>query len=160
MAMGLVLNVADVAVSADGAYINVERDDGGAILERDTRSPTILVVDDNAAIRSFVKKVLVESGYNVHTAADGEEGLICFERNRPTIALLLTDVMMPNMNGLELADRVLERCAHLPVLFMSGDAEGATRGFGCLRKPFKTGELIGRVSEVLDSTSMPMSVEV
>jgi len=96
----------------------------------------------------------------VHTAADGEEGLVCFERNRPAIALLLTDVMMPNMNGLELADRVLERCAHLPVLFMSGEAEVATRGFGCLRKPFKISELIGRVRELLDGKSMPSSVAV
>src|SRR4051794_18226934 len=109
---------ADFAVSAD---LGVRR---FGILECDTRRQTILVVDDNAAIRSFVKTALVKSGYEVHTAADGEQGLVCFERNRPTIALLLTDVIMPNMNGLELADRVLERCAHVPVLFMSGDAEG------------------------------------
>jgi CheY-like chemotaxis protein len=58
----------------------------------------------------------------VVTADDGEEGLRVYKKHQPSIALLLTDVMMPNMNGMDLADRDLQLDSHLPVLFMSGDA--------------------------------------
>jgi len=64
--------------------------------------------------------------------------------------LLLTDVVMPNMNGLELADRLLEREPRLRVLFMSG-SEDTSRGFGCVGKPFTGPGLIGRVGEALGS---------
>jgi CheY-like chemotaxis protein len=52
---------------------------------------------------------------------------------------------MPNMNGFDLADRVLELDAQLPVLFMSGDARNSNRGLGCIAKPFTAVELISRV---------------
>ncbi len=63
--------------------------------------------------------------------------------------LLLTDVTMPNMNGLELADRVLGMDSQLPVLFMSGDGECDYRGLECLPKPFHPAELIETVNRVL-----------
>jgi DNA-binding response OmpR family regulator len=110
---------------------------------------TILVVDDNLDIRAFAKRLLEIAGWTVLTAADGEEGLRYFEEHRSSIVLLLTDVMMPNINGLELADRVLEMDSQLPVLFMSGNAWGAYRGLECVAKPFRSAELVARVSHML-----------
>jgi FixJ family two-component response regulator len=67
--------------------------------------------------------------------------------------LLLTDVVMPNIGGLELADRVLRVDSQLPVLFMSGDAWVADRGLECISKPFRSAELLARVSRVLKANA-------
>ncbi len=61
--------------------------------------------------------------------------------------------MMPNMSGLALADRVLELESRLPVLFISGDALDADRGYGCVAKPFTSAGLVGRVRHVFETTS-------
>ena len=120
---------------------------------RDMQNGTILIVDDNLAIRAFAKVFLEHAGYSVVTAADGEEGLRSYEMHQPSIVLLLTDVRMPNMNGLDLADRVLQFDSQLPVLFMSGDAWSADRGFGCVAKPFRSVDLVERVSRVLSAST-------
>lgn len=117
----------------------------------DTAHGTILVVDDNVDIRTFAKMFLEHAGYSVATAADGEEGLRYYEKHQSSILLLLTDVMMPKINGLELADRVLRIDSTLPVLLMSGDSWGAFRGLECVPKPFRSDELVGRVSQVLNT---------
>jgi CheY-like chemotaxis protein len=114
---------------------------------------TILIVDDNLDVRACAKVFLEHAGYSVVTAADAEEGLLYYETHQADIVLLLTDVMMPNMNGLELADRVLGLDSQLPVLFMSGDAWTADRGFGCVAKPFRPAELVERVSRVLNAST-------
>jgi two-component system cell cycle sensor histidine kinase/response regulator CckA len=126
-------------------------EEGHSAMERDRQNRTILVVDDDHTIRMLLEAFLSNAGYTVVTAADGAEGLNCFMQHQYTVGLVLTDVMMPNMNGLDLADRVLELDPQLPVLFMSGDVRSASRGFGCLPKPFKEAELIGRVREILPS---------
>lgn len=113
----------------------------------------ILLVDDNDSIRGLVKSTLESAGYAVLEAADGAVGLAFFEQHLPEIALLLTDVAMPRMDGLELADRVLELNQELPVLFMSGTAHDADRGYGCVAKPFQGAELLARVGAVLQQTS-------
>jgi DNA-binding response OmpR family regulator len=59
---------------------------------------------------------------------------------------------MPNMNGLDLADRVLQSDSQLPVLFMSGDEQTTHRCCGCLAKPFRPTELVGRVGQALDAS--------
>lgn len=114
---------------------------------------TILIVDDNLDVRAFARVFLEHAGYSVVTAADGTEALQCYETNRPRIVLLLTDVTMPNMNGLDLADRILCIDSQLPVLFMSGDSWNADRGFGCLAKPFRPAELVERVSRALNANT-------
>jgi len=111
---------------------------------------TILVVDDNANIQGFAKILLEKAGYTVVTASDGEEGLRVFEEHRSSIILLLTDVAMPKIGGLELADRVLEMDSQLAILFMSGDAGCDFRGLECLAKPFRPAELIEIVSRVVN----------
>jgi two-component system cell cycle sensor histidine kinase/response regulator CckA len=109
---------------------------------------TILVVDDDYAIRKLVKILLEIEGYAVLTADGAETALKLYDQS--TVELLLTDVVMPNMDGLELADQLLQREPHLRVLFMSG-SDNASRGFGCVAKPFTGAGLIRRVGEVLGS---------
>ena len=117
----------------------------------DANRDTILVVDDNLDIRAFAQAFLENGGYAVVTAADGQEGLLCYEIHQQSVVLLLTDVSMPQMDGLELADRILQLDSHLPVLFMSGDAWSADRGFGCIVKPFNAVELVARVNQILNA---------
>ena len=119
-----------------------------------TMGATILVVDDDRAIRRLVRLVLEQAGYSVLVAADGVEGLHVFRQFQDRIALLLTDVTMPRMNGLDLADHVLESDSQVPVVFTSGDVPNADRGFGCIAKPFKPDELIDRVYEVLEDAEL------
>ncbi len=109
----------------------------------------ILVVDDDDFVGKVVKTFLERAGYNVIVASDGAAGLALFEQNRTAIMLLLTDVTLSSMTGLDLADRVLELDGRLPVLFMSATAEHADRGFGCVRKPFIGSELIAKVGAAL-----------
>ena len=72
-----------------------------------------------------------------------------YQKHRTTIQMLLVDVMMPKISGFELADQILKQEPETPILFMSGSCLDATRGFGCLGKPFGSDELIGRISDVL-----------
>jgi DNA-binding response OmpR family regulator len=124
-------------------------------MTRDTERGTILLVDDNVDILEFVKRLLEAAGYSVATAADGEEGLRFFEEHQSSIMLLLTDVLMPKMNGFELADRVLEMDSQPRILFLSGDGWCGYRGLECIAKPFHSTELVERVSRVLNANTHP-----
>ncbi len=121
-------------------------------MRKDTQCGTILLVDDNVDVRAIAKAFLEHAGYSVATAADGIEGLRYYELHQSSILLLLTDVMMPNMNGLELVDRVLGIDSQLPILLMSGDAWGSHRGLDCIPKPFLPAELLQRVKRALSSS--------
>ncbi len=116
----------------------------------DQNNETILVVDDNLAIRALVRAFLERAGYTVATAVDGEDGLNFFKQHQSRIALLLTDVRMPEMSGLDLADRVQELDSSVPVLFMSGSSPDVKRGLGCVAKPFTSAQLVSKVTEGLD----------
>jgi len=113
-----------------------------------TEMNAILVVDDENAVRAVVESILVRAGYVVLCAKDGVEGLKAFKQHQSTIGLVLSDVMMPNMNGLELADRVLELDSRMPLIFMSGNIQ-ADRGWGCVAKPFTANELVSNVRQAL-----------
>jgi CheY-like chemotaxis protein len=113
---------------------------------------TILVVDDEPAICKLVKTLLELEGYGVLIAGDAETASEIYEKHSGEIALLLTDLRMPDMNGLQLADRILRWKPQMPVLFMSG-SDAASRGFGCVAKPFTRAQLIGRVGEALGRLS-------
>jgi len=122
-------------------------------MTRDEQIGTILLVDDNVDIRELARRFLEAAGYTVATAADGEEGLRFYQEHQSSIGLLLTDVIMPNIDGLELADRVLRIDSQLPVLFMSGDGWNAHRGWECLAKPFHPAELVEKVGRVLKANA-------
>jgi len=122
----------------------------------DGRRETILVVDDNADIRGLAKVFLENAGYSVVMAADGAEGLRFYQENQPSIRLLLTDIAMPNMNGLELASCVLGIDSQLPVLVMSGETCGDYQGLESIAKPFRPAELIEKVGRALNARSNPV----
>jgi PAS domain S-box-containing protein len=118
---------------------------------------TILLVEDEAALRRMVREGLEKAGYRVWEAGNGVEALQQWETSRGRIDLLVSDVVMPLMNGLKLAQELAKRAPGLPVIFMSGHAEDViTRqgvldaGLELLTKPFLPDVLVQRVREVLD----------
>jgi len=118
---------------------------------------TILVVEDQKAVRSFAKAALRQHGYHVIDACDGGEALSVAKECSEQIHLLLTDVIMPGLNGRELCDRLKELRPTLKVLFISGYTADviANRGvldpgIAFLHKPFSQEELARKVREVLD----------
>jgi FixJ family two-component response regulator len=119
---------------------------------------TILVVDDDRSIRTLVQAHLERAAYRVLTAADGEEGLHVFRQHQDRIMLMVTDVVMPKLDGLQLADAVLAMRPHLPVIFMSGNTPNVDRGWGCLAKPFASSELVSRVRQALASKELKRTI--
>ncbi len=118
---------------------------------------TILVVDDERAVRALVLRVLLRSGYCVLEAGNGEEALAVAERHRGPIDLLLTDVVMPRMGGRELAERLTAARPALRVLFVSGYTEDDVVRHGVsqdqvhfLPKPLSPSVLTQKVRDVLD----------
>jgi CheY-like chemotaxis protein len=124
--------------------------------ERTAGSETILVADDNAAIRVFARRALEREGYAV-LEGSGAEALEIGLRHDQPIHLLLTDVVMPGVGGLALADAVREARPELRVVYMSGytvalhRAESARTRGAFLQKPFTTVELSRSIRETLDA---------
>ena len=112
-------------------------------------SESVLVVDDEAGVRSLVADILVGEGYPVLRASDPWEALSVAETHE--IRLLLTDVSMPQMNGYELAMRIESLRPGTKVLFMSAYAEHAALIMKpkFIAKPFSTDDMVQAVSEVL-----------
>jgi hypothetical protein len=125
----------------------------------DKQGEMILVVDDDAAVGALVKHFLEKAGYAVLLADDARAAINLYVDHQASVALLLTDVKMPRMCGPELADHVLQLEPQLPVLFMSGDDRSASRGFGCVAKPFRQAELVRRVGEALACQRSPVMQE-
>lgn len=117
---------------------------------------TLLLVEDEAAVRQLVFRVLTGRGYTVLAADSGDEALRLLESRAEPIVLLLTDVVLPGMSGRDLADRLRGRLPGLKVLYMSGYTQNAIvhdgrldAGVGFLEKPFTPEDLVRRVREVL-----------
>ena len=120
------------------------------------RRATVLLAEDREVVRSLVVTVLEREGMNVLAAADGAGALALSERHDGPVDLLLTDVVMPGLNGDELAARVWAQRPGTPVLYMSGYTEhdairrGAADGeVQFIEKPFSPRELVDKVSAVL-----------
>jgi two-component system cell cycle sensor histidine kinase/response regulator CckA len=121
---------------------------------------TILLVDDDGAVRAAGETVLRRRGYRVISAAGGAQALEALGRHGAAIHLVITDVVMPLMSGIELARRVCELLPQAKVLFMSGypdDTMGRGQGPSSLRhpvlsKPLTPDTLARRVREILDGT--------
>ena len=116
----------------------------------------MLLAEDDEGVRDFVGEVLRASGWTVVTAASPTEALASAARQSLAIDLLVTDVVMPGMNGGELADKLVAMRPGLRVLFITGydDEDVATRGLigpgrECLNKPFTPAELRSRVQALL-----------
>ncbi len=118
------------------------------------RIKKILVVDDESSITDLVYSILTEKGYEVTTAKDGKEGLKVFESVKPD--LVITDIVMPDMEGIEFMRSLVKMRKGLPVIVMSGNVLGTkfletARIFGAqatLRKPFAIQELLEVIAAV------------
>jgi CheY-like chemotaxis protein len=119
----------------------------------------ILVVDDEELVRRFVARVLHGRGFSVAEAADGRKALARIEELGDSVRLVLSDIVMPHLSGVELAERLSLLRPELPVILMSGysPAELMARGIAApcalLSKPFLPSELIAEVSRCLDMSA-------
>lgn len=118
---------------------------------------TILLVEDDDGMRGFALRALREAGYTVIEARNAEEAVKLCEDNAARINLILTDTIMPGLNGYELYGILSKRCPEMKVIFMSGytDTELASASLAeeklpFLQKPFGADALAGKVREVLD----------
>ena len=125
-------------------------------------SETILLVEDAEPLRKLAQKFLEMGGFHVVSANSGEEALQVAAQHPGTFDLLLTDVVMPGMNGRALAERLVPREPGMKVLYMSGYTDNFIAGHGVLEegvhllhKPFTEDVLLGKVRDVLDGAREP-----
>ena len=121
-------------------------------------SETILLVEDDPQLRELTSSVLTQCGYKVLVAGNAEEGLAIAKFNHRDIRLLVTDVVMPHMNGPQLAEKLLRISPEIRVLYISGYTDNAIVHYGVLEeglwflpKPFTMTALVNKVREVLDA---------
>lgn len=113
---------------------------------------TILLVEDEPAVRQLFAHALTREGYCVYEARNGQEAVKVFDQHGDTIDLLLTDMRMPYMGGAELAQQLRARRRTLKLLCVSGYPSGASPdlAYDFLAKPFSRDDLLAKVREVLD----------
>ncbi len=118
----------------------------------------ILAVDDSAAIRQSISYILVQAGYEVKEATDGEEALRLLS-SMPQMDLIISDVNMPKLNGIELIKKLRAMPAYrfTPILVLTTDAQGSQMkegrdagATGWIVKPFSADKLLGIVEKVID----------
>jgi CheY-like chemotaxis protein len=117
---------------------------------------TILAVDDDPTVLEMLEQILGSAGYHVLAAGSGRAAIEKFEQQRHNVDLLLIDVIMPDLTGPVVAERLRALRPGLPVLFISGfhDADlvqrfAALKGFTLLPKPFRRDALLRTVEEKL-----------
>jgi CheY-like chemotaxis protein len=121
-------------------------------------SETVLVVEDSPSVRAVAVNILKRHGYNMLEATSSRHAIDISDSYKKSIDLLLTDVVMPELNGRVLAEELLRKRPAMGVLFMSGYADDAVMRHGVLpagtlhlQKPFTPGALALKVREVLDA---------
>jgi PAS domain S-box-containing protein len=132
-----------------------QRDDPAEVL---TGTETILVVEDEPFVREFLKELLASRGYQVLEAASGAEALARCEAYHRPIHLLLTDVVMPEINGRQLAQMLVVKRPEIRVLFMSGYTDDAVLRYGVqnrseafIQKPYTPEALLKKIRDVLST---------
>ncbi|HKT61232.1 MAG TPA: PAS domain S-box protein [Gemmatimonadales bacterium] len=125
-----------------------------------TGHETLLLVEDEAAVRSSARRLLERHGYEVVEARHGRDALRILDEGGRKIDLVITDLVMPEMGGREMVERVRAHHPAMKVLFMSGYSERAVTsdgsmppGTGFVEKPFTVEQLIRRTREILDGQS-------
>jgi two-component system cell cycle sensor histidine kinase/response regulator CckA len=124
-------------------------------------SETILLVEDEDEVRTVARRVLTEAGYTVLEAANAADAIELFDRSGSAVAMLVSDVVMPGLNGHELSQMLRVRAPTLRTLFVSGysfDARGDSSGFddeSFLAKPYDPTDLARRVRSILDAPCAP-----
>jgi len=133
----------------------------GRLAEAPQGTEVVLLVEDEDAVRGLARRILEKRGYVVLEAHHGREGLALCEAHQGPIDLLVTDVVMPEFGGRELAEGALKLRPALKVLFMSGHTQDTTltedveKGVAFLQKPFTPMALARKVRETLDSEPRP-----
>jgi len=129
---------------------------------RGARHATILLVEDDTAVRGVAIRILESGGHRVVVSSDPDEALALADRQAAEVDLLLTDVVMPHMSGPELAHRFMKRWPRARVLFMSGYAPRTIvhhglldSGVALLEKPFTPASLLDKVAEVVTGEPGP-----
>jgi CheY-like chemotaxis protein len=123
-------------------------------MERPEGRPIVLVVDDEPLVRSVVRRALESEMISVIDAPDGEDALALLDRG-VTVDLVLSDIMMPRISGLQVMAVLARYRPELPIIGMTGHADRALRegaatfGVRVLQKPFEIGALVASVQEVL-----------
>jgi DNA-binding response OmpR family regulator len=117
----------------------------------------ICVIDDDDAVRQTICRILTNAGYAVVEARDGRIGLKAIEQTSP--AMVITDIVMPNREGIETIMEAKQRFANIPILAISGGGRMEPDGFldlavklgadDCLAKPFRPQELLAKVTTLL-----------
>ena len=135
--------------------------DRGATIDQARGRETILLVEDDPAVRGLVNEALRLKGYEVLVARHGIEALLAGAKHPGPIHLLLTDVVMPQMSGPEVAEQLAIARPAMKVMYMSGYPDhpvfakgGVKEGTAFLQKPFTMGALTQKVREVLDSAAI------
>src|SRR6266850_839281 len=111
---------------------------------------TVLVVDDEELLRRFMARVMADEGYRVLEAGNGIEALAWFGNGGSPIHLVITDILMPGMGGVELAARLATRSPSPPLLFVSGGHRDSVLPGPVLRKPCLPSDLTTVVRQLLD----------
>jgi len=115
----------------------------------------VLLVDDERAVRRFASRVLQQDGHIVHEVADGAEALELIEKNSVPVELVVSDIIMPRLNGVELMRAIVAIRPDVPVILMSAYAQGELANMGVLApcgvvpKPFPAERLLEEVRRCL-----------
>ncbi|HTK96171.1 MAG TPA: PAS domain S-box protein [Terriglobales bacterium] len=136
------------------------------VADRHRGHETVLLVEDEDGVRALIRQVLHRNGYTVLQARHGGEALLLCERHQGKIDLLLTDVVLTQMSGTELAERLLKLRSDMRVLYMSGYTDEAivqhgvlSPGTSFLQKPFTNDALARKVREVLEAPPAAQSAK-
>jgi two-component system cell cycle sensor histidine kinase/response regulator CckA len=119
------------------------------------RAARILIVDDEPAVRRFAARVLQEHGYAVHEASDGVDALDLVRAGEPNVHVVVSDIVMPRLNGVELMRALATSHPGLPMILMSGYATAQLEAMGIpapcaiLPKPFPAERLVEEVRRCL-----------
>ncbi len=116
----------------------------------------VLVVEDNEALQKLVVMLLEQKGHNVLSASNGLEGLMVYTSYRAHVDLVLTDIDMPQMDGIQLASRIRAQDPARKIVFMSGRAPENSGELGnsrVLSKPFSPDKLFAMIEDVLKGQS-------
>jgi len=125
--------------------------------------PTLLMIDDDPLMTELFRQFMTRQGFRVLTATSGQAGLDTIAAESGAVKLVITDMMMPLMDGIEIAQILAQRQPDLPVLIATGhDAESAGTSLppnvvGIVQKPYQNRVLAERIREILRASASPSS---
>jgi len=140
-----------------GLYVSNEHEHIRSMAKSVSGHETVMLVDDEPSLLNLIKRSLESRGFRVLTASSPAEALGLAEKHGETISLILTDVVMPGMNGWELSERIMSGYPKIKLMFMSGYAADIIspngilpEGVTLLQKPFSMNDLAVKIRETLD----------